>query len=644
MLASVARVNSRARAVLLVLAVLVGLLAASPSGQAEVAAKPKPPKPVVTKVKPASGPASGGTVVKVKGQHLTGATKVLFGTVKGTGIKVKNDKKLTVVAPAHAPGVVKVRVVTKGGKSAKKSAPSFTYLAQTPAPAVTAVSPATGTVLGGSVVTVTGTALSGATSVTFGGTPGTALSSVTATSLTVKTPAHAVGAVDVRVTTPGGTSAPSGNAQYTYATGPFASVAPLPSGAAPDPDVVLGSVSCPAAGACVAVGTWQKAGNFRYGLIEMQSGGSWTAVEAPLPAGASVNPKVFLNEVDCVAADACVAVGSYASDSGPRPLVLQWNGATWTPAAVTTSVTIGAFVDLIGISCATSGSCAAVGSYQDLSASILPLVGRLASGTWTLEAAPLPVGSVQGDLRDVSCPAAADCVAVGRQATVAVDLPLAETLSGTTWTDSSPALPAGGLGGSLDGVDCPAPGVCAAVGYHVAASGSFGTLERLAAGTWTATAVAAPAGSSADPGFGLRSVSCPTTVVCAATGAYQTATGLQAALVQTNGGTVTASTAVPLPGAGTPPFPSIANVRCAAVGSCITVGQYNKPGPVGVGLIGRLDGTTVTGATAPLAPGTSGTSLFAVDHTGLVGVAVGNGGGPGGGIVGVLVTDIPLPG
>jgi len=636
-------VNSRARSVLLVLAVLLGLLAASPSGQAEVAAKPKPPKPVVTKVKPASGPASGGTVVKVKGQHLTGATKVLFGKAKGTSIKIKNDKKLTVVAPAHVPGAVPVRVVTKGGKSAKKG-PTFTYVAQTPAPVVTAVTPATGTVSGGTVVTVTGTALSGATAVTFGGTPGTALSSVTPTSLTVKTPAHALGAVDVRVTTPGGTSAASGAAQFTYAAGPFASIAPLPAGAATDPDVVLGSVSCPVAGGCVAVGTWRKSDGFRHGLIEMQSGGSWAALEAPLPAGAAVNPKVFVNEVDCTTATSCVAVGSYATDAGPLPLILQWNGATWTPVPVTPTVTIGAFVDLVGVSCATAGSCAAVGSYQDLTATILPLVARLASGTWTVEAAPLPVGSVQGDLRDVSCPAAADCVAVGRQSTVAVDLPLAETLSGTTWTAATPPLPAGGLGGDLDGVDCPAPGVCAAVGYHVAASGSFGTLERLATGSWTATAVAAPAGASADPGFGLRSVACPTAVVCAATGAYQTATGQLPALVQISGSTVTASSTFPLPGAGSPPFPSIANVRCAAAGSCLTAGQYNKPGPVGVGLIGRLDGTAVTGETAPSAPGTSGMSLLAVDNTGLVGVAVGNGGVSGGsGIVGVLVTDIPMP-
>jgi hypothetical protein len=235
-------------------------------------------------------------------------------------------------------------------------------------------------------------------------------------------------------------------------------------------------------------------------------------------------------------------------------------------------------------------------------------------------------------------------VAVGRQSTVALDFPLAETLTGTTWDDSSPGLPGGGIGGLLSAVDCPSSGVCAAGGYYVGASGSLGLFERLATGSWTPTSVSAPAGSAADPALDLRSVSCPTAAVCAATGSYQTASGTLVALVQTSGSTVTASTAVPLPGAAAPPFPSIANVRCAAAGSCLTAGQYNQPGPVGVGLLGRLDGTTVTGATAPTPAGTSGISLLAVDNAGLVGVAVGNGGATGGGIVGVLVTDVPLPG
>ena len=69
---------------------------------------------------------------------------------------------------------------------------------------------------GGQSVTINGTNLSGATSVTFGGTAG-AITSNTATTIVVTTPAHGIGAVDVVVTTPGGSATSTGG--YTYASG-----------------------------------------------------------------------------------------------------------------------------------------------------------------------------------------------------------------------------------------------------------------------------------------------------------------------------------------------------------------------------------------------------------------------------------------
>src|SRR3712207_1068750 len=75
------------------------------------------------------------------------------------------------------------------------------------APTVSAVKPVSGPTAGGTAVTVTGTNLTGATSVTFGGVAGTQVSVVSATTLTVVSPARAAGTVDVRVTTKSGTSA-----------------------------------------------------------------------------------------------------------------------------------------------------------------------------------------------------------------------------------------------------------------------------------------------------------------------------------------------------------------------------------------------------------------------------------------------------
>ena len=90
------------------------------------------------------------------------------------------------------------------------------------APTVTAVSPVSGSVAGGTVVTVTGTNLLGATAVKFGGVAGTAVTVASATEVKATTPAHAVGAVDVQVTTGGGTSTAVTADKFTYTTPPLA--------------------------------------------------------------------------------------------------------------------------------------------------------------------------------------------------------------------------------------------------------------------------------------------------------------------------------------------------------------------------------------------------------------------------------------
>jgi subtilisin family serine protease len=91
-------------------------------------------------------------------------------------------------------------------------------------PVVSSVSPPVGPAGGGTTVTLTGSAFTGASSVTFGGVAGTALSVRSATSLTVVTPAHAGGPEDVVVTTPKGSGPPG---VFTYrAVATIASVSP----------------------------------------------------------------------------------------------------------------------------------------------------------------------------------------------------------------------------------------------------------------------------------------------------------------------------------------------------------------------------------------------------------------------------------
>ncbi len=85
-----------------------------------------------------------------------------------------------------------------------------------PPPAVTGVFPDFGLAAGGEAVTVKGTAFTDATDVTFGGTSGTGLVVVNDTTITVTTPAHAIGSVQVRVTTPAGSSPDSPADDFLY--------------------------------------------------------------------------------------------------------------------------------------------------------------------------------------------------------------------------------------------------------------------------------------------------------------------------------------------------------------------------------------------------------------------------------------------
>jgi hypothetical protein len=83
------------------------------------------------------------------------------------------------------------------------------------APAITSLLPSTGSIAGGNTVVITGTAITAATTVAFGATVLTSGYVVkSATEIDVASaPAHAAGAVDVTVTTSGGTS---GALVYTY--------------------------------------------------------------------------------------------------------------------------------------------------------------------------------------------------------------------------------------------------------------------------------------------------------------------------------------------------------------------------------------------------------------------------------------------
>ena len=122
-----------------------------------------PPRPVVKKVSPTGGVAAGEAPVTITGTNLAGASAVDFGSTSAKSFTVNSATTITAVSPAGT-GTVNITVTTPGGTSAVVAKDQFKY----GVPTVTAVSPNSGPLTGGTSVTVTGSGFAlGETATTF---------------------------------------------------------------------------------------------------------------------------------------------------------------------------------------------------------------------------------------------------------------------------------------------------------------------------------------------------------------------------------------------------------------------------------------------------------------------------------------------
>ncbi|WP_174990110.1 IPT/TIG domain-containing protein [Pandoraea aquatica] len=170
--------------------------------------------PSLLNTSPSSGPTAGGTSVTLTGNNFTSGSTVTIGGTAASSVTFNSATSLTVTTPAHAAGDADIVVTTVGGSVTQVG--GFKFI---PAPAVSSVSPTEGPVAGNTAVTISGTNFTGATQVTFGGTSASFVV-VSASQITATAPPNSVGTFDIRVTTPGGTSATGAGDQYTYTAVP----------------------------------------------------------------------------------------------------------------------------------------------------------------------------------------------------------------------------------------------------------------------------------------------------------------------------------------------------------------------------------------------------------------------------------------
>jgi len=242
--------------------------------------------PLVTKLTPAVGAPGGGTPVTIKGTLLSGAIAVKFGSANAVKFVPVSATSITAVAPAGS-GVVDVTVTTPGGTSPSTAATRFSYL-----PVVKKVTPSSGPEAGGTTVSISGSNLSGATEVSFGSVAATKVTVKSSTSISaVAPPGEEV--VDVRVTTPGGTSQTTTGDQFSYTPPPtVTSVSPA---AGPK----AGGTSVTIDGTGFALGT--RATSFLFGTTKSSSVNCVSTTEctvaAPPHAIGTVDVRATVNKL-----------------------------------------------------------------------------------------------------------------------------------------------------------------------------------------------------------------------------------------------------------------------------------------------------------------------------------------------------------
>lgn len=335
----------------------------------------------------------------------------------------------------------------------------------------------------------------------------------------------------------------------------------------------LDGISCWADGACAGAAFSASDDALVLGV----SGTTVAYGDLPLPAGVTT---LLPTAISCLGAMSCLLTSRTGVDSGNLGYVSTLAGTTWTSTLL--PVPSGDDTGFpAGVSCASATSCEIVGTagVEGDAESYVAYGAKFDGSKWALDD-PNVLGPPSAELYATACPSSGTCVAVGMYEDAAgADESFVDALSGGAWRVSLPRAPAGAMAAGLFGVSCPKPSVCVAVGEFVTADGSDEPYaDLLSHGSWHATAVPMKKGWVA---AGLDAVACTSSTRCIAVGdlAQRTSTDpwctsdcSQAPLVDRLDGSAWSSSIPPTPKAAVDPV--LDAVSCWATLHCVAVGTY----------------------------------------------------------------------
>ncbi|HXA53357.1 MAG TPA: PKD domain-containing protein [Solirubrobacteraceae bacterium] len=189
--------------------------------------------PTVASVSPASGSVNGGTPIRITGTGFVAGAKVEIGQGNGAGSTAIAASEVVVVSPTEITAVTggpakagswNLYVIGSGGTSSANSGDSYIYYPVT-TPTVSSVSPASGTVSGGTPIRIIGTGFVAGATVEIGQGNGVGPTAIPASKVVVVSPTEITavtggpakaGSWNLYVIDSGGTSFINAGDNYTY--------------------------------------------------------------------------------------------------------------------------------------------------------------------------------------------------------------------------------------------------------------------------------------------------------------------------------------------------------------------------------------------------------------------------------------------
>jgi hypothetical protein len=351
-------------------------------------------------------------------------------------------------------------------------------------------------------------------------------------------------------------------------------------------DAEVTSVSCGAAGACAAGGWYMDTLAHFHAFVVSQTRGRWgTAVEVPGMDSLNHGPEAEVTSVSCSAAGACVAGGDYSGQFhhlqafAVSEIHGRWGQAMRLPG---TALVQRHYVDarVSSVSCGAVGACVAGGFFTDGSGDSRAFVATMKHGRWgrAVEvASTTTLNLANAAVTSASCAGAGACVVAGDAGSSGQAFVMSEAHGrwGHAVAVSGPEFTADD-GPQVTSVSCVAAGACVAGGLFTDDLFQQAFIVSSTHGHWgRAIEVPGIVALNTEGEAKVTSVSCAAPGTCVAGGRYLDDTGhYQAFVVSETRGRW--RNAVQVSGMPTLNYgdSQVNAVSCAPVGLCAAGGTY----------------------------------------------------------------------